>query len=201
MEWKECKELIKKDYAQLVGNSSVSNHQVFIGGIKKLFTNASFKVTFWFRIGSLLQQKKLFCYKPIYWIVKLIYRHYQYKTGAQLYLGTKVGGGLMFPHYGCQIIHYSAELGEYVQIYQDVTIGSMRGKNVIPKIGSKVVLFAGAKVIGGVTIGDNCVIGAGAVVTKDVPSGCVAAGVPAKIVSQRGEEICNQYICQLEPSS
>lgn len=81
-----------------------------------------------------------------------------------------------------------------MQIFQGVTIGTTRSKEGAPKIGNHVILFSGAKVIGGVTIGDNCVIEAGAVVTKDVPSGCVAAGVPAKVVSRKGEEITKLYI-------
>jgi len=127
-------------------------------------------------------------------MVMIIYKHYQYKTGCQLYLGTKVGGGLLFPHYGCQIIHYAAELGENVQIFQGVTIGTTRSKEGAPKIGNNVILFSGARVIGGVTIGDNVVVGAGAVVIKDVPSGSVVAGMPAKVVSQKGEEITKLYI-------
>lgn len=194
MDWKECKALIKADYAQLIGNANVTRKQVILGGAKKLITNASFKVTYWFRIGSYLKSKQNPLYKPLYLMVAILYKHYQYKTGIQLYLGCKVGGGLVFPHYGCQIIHYAAELGQNVQIFQGVTIGTTRGKEGTPKIGNNVILFSGARVIGGVTIGDNCVIGAGAVVTKDVPSGCVAAGLPAKVVSQNGEEITKRYI-------
>ena len=52
-------------------------------------------------------------------MVAMLYKHYQYKTGIQLYLGCKVGGGLVFPHYGCQIIHYAAELGQNVQIFRN----------------------------------------------------------------------------------
>lgn len=196
MYWKECKALIKADYAQLVGKIRVSRKQVVWGGLKKLITNASFKITFWFRIGSYLKEQHNPLYKPLYWMVMILYRHYQYKTGIQLYLGCKVGGGLVFPHFGCQIIHYAAELGQNVQIFQGVTIGTTRTKEGTPKIGNNVVLFSGARVIGGVTIGDNCVVGAGAVVTKDVPSGCVAAGIPAKVVSQKGEEIVKKYIVE-----
>lgn len=194
MIWKECKKLIKADYVQLVQREEKTAIRYILLGCKKLITNASFKVTFWFRIGSYLQYKTNPLWKPLYWIVKLIYKHYQYKTGCQLYLGTKVGGGLVFPHWGCQIIHYAAELGENVQIFQGVTIGTTRGKGGCPKIGNNVVLFSGARVIGDVIIGDNCVIGACAVVTKDVPSGCVVAGIPAKVVSQKGEEIVKRYI-------
>ena len=125
-----------------------------------------------------------------------IYKHNAYKTGIQLPFGTKVGGGLHFPHYGCQIIHYDAKLGNNVWIFQGVTIGCMRGKRGAPNIGNNVILFSGARVIAGVTLGDNVVVGAGAVVIHDVPSGSVVAGVPAKVVSQKGEEITRLYIAE-----
>ena len=159
----------------------------------KLITNGSFKITFWFRIGNFLQSKSIPLWEPLYYIVAVIYKHNQFKTGTQLPMNTKVGGGLVFPHYGCQIIHYDAILGENVHIFQGVTIGGMRGKGV-PRIGNNVILFSGAKVVGDIVIGDNAVVGAGAVVNKDVPAGSVVAGVPAKVVSQKGEEITKLYV-------
>lgn len=153
-------------------------------------------MTFWYRIGKYLKSKRNPFAKLFFAFVKIIYKHVQYKTGTQLPFGTKAGGGLQFPHFGCQIIHYAATLGNNVLIFQGVTIGSMRGKSGVPRIGNNVILFSGARIIGGVTIGDNCVVGAGAVVTKDVPSGSVVAGVPAKVISQKGEEITKLYIVQ-----
>lgn len=57
----------------------------------------------------------------------------------------------------------------------------------IPTIGNNVTIFAGAKVFGKITIGDDVVIGANAVVTKDIPSHSMVAGVPAKIIKTRKE--------------
>lgn len=54
-----------------------------------------------------------------------------------------------------------------------------------PTIGDNVVVYAGAKIIGGVHIGNNVIIGANAVVTKDVPDNCVVAGVPARIIKMK----------------
>lgn len=59
-------------------------------------------------------------------------------------------------------------------------MGEKNGKK--PVIGNNVQLHAGAMVIGGITVGDNAVVGAGAVVVKDVPPNCVAVGNPAKII-------------------
>lgn len=96
-----------------------------------------------------------------------------------------VGKGLRFMHYSCIVI--SAEfIGENCTIFQGVTIGhSFLGKNPgRPRIGNRVVIFAGAKVIGNISIGDDVIIGANAVVNRSVPSGSVVVGNPAKIINQ-----------------
>jgi serine O-acetyltransferase len=62
------------------------------------------------------------------------------------------------------------------------------GRNGYPKIGSRVFVGAGAKILGNVTIGDDVVIGANAVVTKDIPSGAVVGGIPAKVLSMEGNQ-------------
>lgn len=73
-------------------------------------------------------------------------------------------------------------MGENCQIYQQVTIGNNGG---IPTIGNNVEICAGAKVIGPITIGDDVVIGANSVVTKNIPSHSVVVGIPAKIIKTR----------------
>ncbi len=95
----------------------------------------------------------------------------------------KIGGGLLINHkMGCTIL--ANTIGENCTVLQGVTIG--KGKETengeLPTIGNNVRIMANAVVIGGISIGDNAVIGAGAVVIKDVPAGAVMAGVPAKVV-------------------
>ncbi|MED4254021.1 serine acetyltransferase [Priestia megaterium] len=93
---------------------------------------------------------------------------------AEIGEGTKLGyGGIGV------VIQKLAKIGKNCTISQNVTVGS-RGKQ--PIIGDNVYIAPGAICIGG-TIGDNVVVGANAVVTKDIPSNCVVAGVPAKIIS------------------
>lgn len=93
-----------------------------------------------------------------------------------------IGGGLFFTH-GFSTVVYCKSMGENCQIYQQVTIGNNGG---IPTIGNNVEICAGAKVIGPITIGDDVVIGANAVVTKNIPSHSVVVGSPAKIIKTRG---------------
>ena len=94
-----------------------------------------------------------------------------------------IGEGVKVPHPQNIIIGGHVEIGDRCTIYQDVTLGQNRSR--YPKIGNDVVIYPGAKVIGNVRIGDQAVIGANAVVVKDVPSRAVMAGIPAKEVSFR----------------
>ena len=73
-------------------------------------------------------------------------------------------------------------------MFNGVTIGSAQRGGLAPRVGNDVIICTGAKLIGNITIGNNAVIGAGAVVTKDVPDNAVVGGVPAKILSMDGDK-------------
>lgn len=120
-------------------------------------------------------------------------RRYSYKTGIQLWPGTKIDRGLCFAHFSCIVINNGCRIGKNCTIFQGVTIGSARGKGV-PCIGDNVVICANSSIIGKVTIGNNVIIGAGTVVTKDIPDNAVAVGNPARIVSYNGPEQVALYI-------
>lgn len=103
--------------------------------------------------------------------------------GAEVPLGTRIGGGLLLPHPNGVVIHPGVSLGPNCLVFQQVTLGA----NVqpgLPRIGGHVDIGAGAKILGGVTIGDHVRIGANAVVVCDVPSGATAVGVPARIIQR-----------------
>ncbi|MBQ0072615.1 MAG: serine acetyltransferase [Prevotella sp.] len=101
-----------------------------------------------------------------------------------LYINCRnIGGGLMFQHgfstdIGCRSI------GRNCIINQMVTVGYNNSSDC-PIIGNDVHLCTGAKVIGNVTIGDDVIVGANAVVVKDVPSHSIVAGIPAKVIKTR----------------
>lgn len=189
MTWEECKALICQDL------SRSSDKLTKLNAIRFLITNPSFKMSFWFRIGTYLMNNKC---KLLYYLVFLHYRKIMYKTGIQLPIGTMVGGGLKFYHFGNVVINKKSIIGKNNSIYNGVTIGinlSPVGKKCSPPIiGDNVVLCTGAKVIGNVNVGNNCVIGANAVVTKDIPENSVVAGVPAKMLKTNGDEYVKLFI-------
>ena len=86
------------------------------------------------------------------------------------------------------MIHARTVIGKNCIIGQGVTIGGKSGWYEVPVIGDNVHIHAGARIIGPVRIGDNVEIGTNCVVVKDVPSNCVVAGVPARILKSNMTE-------------
>lgn len=107
--------------------------------------------------------------------------------GISIGVTAKIGRRLTIEHHGCIVIHGATEIGDDCLIRHGVTTGNIGASDPqgVPKIGNRVEIGAGAKLIGRITVGDNVVIGANAVVTCDLPDGAVAVGVPAKIIKIR----------------
>lgn len=102
-----------------------------------------------------------------------------YKPMDTLYLETPEIGGGLFIHHGFATMVAAKSIGENCWINQQVTIGYGKGEDP-PVIGNDVMITCGAKVLGRITVGDGAVIGANAVVIRDVEPGAVMGGVPAK---------------------
>ena len=104
---------------------------------------------------------------------------------VDIHPAAPIGKGAFLDHGTGIIIGETATVGEDVSILQEVTLGGTgaeRGDRH-PKIGRGVLIGAGAKVIGNITVGDFAKIAAGAVVLRPVPSGCTAVGVPARLIN------------------
>ncbi len=105
-------------------------------------------------------------------------------TGIEIHPGACVGPGFFIDHGMGVVIGETAEIGADVTIYHGVTLGGTslnKGKRH-PTIGDRVVIGAGAKVLGNITVGNDSRIGANAVVVKSVPENAVVVGVPGQIV-------------------
>lgn len=105
-------------------------------------------------------------------------------TGIEIHPGAKIGKRLFIDHGMGVVIGETAEIGDDVTLYHGVTLGGTslnKGKRH-PTLENQVVVGAGAKILGAITIGEKSRIGANAVVVKDVPPNSVVVGVPGQIV-------------------
>jgi serine O-acetyltransferase len=110
-------------------------------------------------------------------------------TGVDIHPGALLGGGLFIDHATGVVIGETAEIGDDVTLFHGVTLGGTgrdTGKRH-PTLGDRVIVGAGAKVLGPIKIGDDSRIGANSVVVKEVPSGAVVVGVPGQVISRPGK--------------
>lgn len=108
---------------------------------------------------------------------------------CELPTAARIGPGLFLPHPDGVIISEKCKIGSFVSVFQQVTLGCWRNNS--PKVRSRAAIFAGAKVLGGITLGRGACVGANAVVTKDVPARFIATGVPATTRPMRPEGAAN----------
>ncbi|TFY96921.1 serine O-acetyltransferase [Ramlibacter rhizophilus] len=119
------------------------------------------------------------------WLGRFISQFSRWLTGIEIHPGATIGNGVFIDHGMGVVIGETAEIGDGCTIYQGVTLGGTslaKGAKRHPTLGRNVVVGAGAKVLGGFEVGDNAAVGSNAVVTKPVPAGATAVGIPARII-------------------
>lgn len=124
-------------------------------------------------------------------IPRLISQISRLLTGIEIHPGAKIGKGIFIDHGAGVVIGETAQIGDNVTVFQGVTLGGT-GKELgkrHPTIGNNVIIGAEAIILGNITIGDHCRIGAGALVTKSVPSDCTVVGNPARIIMREGVKV------------
>lgn len=124
-------------------------------------------------------------------LARMISQIAKFFTGIEIHPAAKISGGVFIDHGTGVIIGETAEIEEGVVIYQGVTLGGTgkeKGKRH-PTIKKGAIISAGAKVLGGFTVGEYAKIGAGAVVLKEVPPYATVVGVPGMVVRINGEKI------------
>ena len=112
-------------------------------------------------------------------------------TGIDIHPGAVIGRRVFIDHGQGVVIGETANVGCDVTLYQGVTLGGTgkeKGKRH-PTVGDRVVIGAGACVLGSITVGDDSRVGANAVVIESVPSGCTVVGVPGRIVVRHGHRV------------
>jgi len=119
------------------------------------------------------------------WVGRFVSNLSRFFTGIEIHPGARIGRFVFIDHGMGIVIGETAEIGDGTTIYQGVTLGGTtltRGAKRHPTLGRNVIVGAGAKILGGFTVGDGARIGSNAVVVKEVPAGATAVGNPARIL-------------------
>ena len=125
------------------------------------------------------------------WLGRLTSHFCRWVTGIEIHPGAVIGRRVFIDHGMGVVIGETAEIGDDCTIYQGVTLGGTslyRGTKRHPTLGKGVVVGAGAKILGGFTVGDGAKIGSNAVVVKEVPAGATVVGIPGRIVDAAASE-------------
>ena len=121
----------------------------------------------------------------LHWLARFLSHVTRWLTGIEIHPGATIGRRVFIDHGMGVVIGETAEVGDDCTIYQGVTLGGTsltKGSKRHPTLGRGVVVSAGAKVLGGFTVGDGAKVGSNAVVIKAVPAGATAVGIPARII-------------------
>ncbi|ADV46299.1 serine O-acetyltransferase [Nitratifractor salsuginis] len=168
-------QLIREDFATVKRNDPAlkSKFELF-------FNYPGVWALFFYRIAHSLYSKE---FKRL---ARFISAMGQFLTAVDIHPGARIGRRVFIDHATGVVIGETAIVGNDVLIYQQVTLGGVslsRGKRH-PTVEDGVIIGAGAKVLGNITIGRESKVGANSVVIRDVPPGCTAVGVPARIAQR-----------------
>jgi len=118
------------------------------------------------------------------WTILYVILHKLTEIFCGISIGStaKIGRRLTIEHHGCIVIHGDSVIGDDCLIRHGVTLGNTGFKDLYgaPTLGNRIQIGAGAKLLGRITIGDDAIVGANAVVTRDVPEHAVVGGIPAR---------------------
>lgn len=135
------------------------------------------KAVFFHRIANFLYRSEL------YFLSRLVSEISRILTGIEIHPGAKLGKRLVIDHGMGVVIGETAEVGDDCIIFHGVTLGGVKFDPVKrhPTIGNRVLIGTGAKVLGPISVGDDCKIGANSVLTKSVPNSKLVVGIPGEI--------------------
>jgi serine O-acetyltransferase len=150
--------------------------------LRELIVGIGFKYLFFLRLNHYLDSRSRI-WLPIQLMGRLLLRRYSLKFGIDISRFASVGPGLKIEHFGGVFVNRAARIGKHCTLCQDVTLGGYRGA---PHLTAFVFVGPGAKLLNGIQIGTNVIIGANCVVTQDMPDNAVVVGIPAKVVSSAG---------------
>jgi serine O-acetyltransferase len=165
---------------------SSANAGYLVTFVKSLYSHPAFAGIVLYRLSRYLWLRKR---NPIFLILLLFARIFypiiRLYSGLELAPSAEIGPGLWIGHFGPTIIHPATIAGINLTVLHGVTIGY--GSGGVPILGDNVSIGTHATLIGQIHIGHNAIIGAGAVVTRNVPCDSIAVGVPARILTKKEE--------------
>ena len=153
--------------------------------LEVFFTYSGFHALLAYRFSHWLSEYR------VPFLPRIISQAARWLTGVEIHPGAQIGTGFFIDHGMGVVIGETTEIGDFVTLFQGVTLGGTgkeRGKRH-PTLGNHVVVGAGAKVLGGIRIGDNVKIGANAVVLRSVPPNSTVVGNPGRVVKYDGERL------------
>ena len=128
--------------------------------------------------------------RDLKWLARSVSNFSRWLTGIEIHPGARIGRRFFIDHGMGIVIGETAEIGDDVTLYQGVTLGGTswnKGKRH-PTLEDGVVVGAGAKVLGPFTVGAGAKIGSNAVVTREVPAGATAVGIPGRVIAKASDE-------------
>lgn len=158
--------------------TTIKNNDPCLKNIWEIFLYPGFKAQIYYKISHWFYIHKHF------FLARLLSERCKRKTAIEIHPGATIGNNLFIDHGNGIVIGETAIIGDNVVIYHDVTLGGIttnKGKRH-PTIKDNVMIGSGARILGNITVGNNCKIGANAIVLKDVPDDCTAVGIPARII-------------------
>ena len=151
--------------------------------LEVLFCYPGLHAIWFYRLGHWFWTHRLF------FLGRLTSHIGRWLTGIEIHPGAQIGEGFFIDHGMGVVIGETTEIGNFVTLYHGVTLGgvSWRKEKRHPTIGDHVVVGAGAKVLGPITVGEHSRVGANSVVVKDVPPHSVVVGVPGRMRTRSGD--------------
>jgi len=172
--------LVREDVANVMEHDPAAKSRLEV-----YLCYAGLHAVWWYRINHWLWNHKFFFFGR--WFSQVA----RLLTGIEIHPGAKIGRRLFIDHGMGVVIGETAIVGDDVTLYQGVTLGGTgkeHGKRH-PTLEDNVVVGGGAKILGNITVGKNCRIGAGSVVLRSVPANSTVVGVPGHIILRDGKRV------------